>query len=100
MLAEEAVALKQDEIRYLYTLGEARGSLGDEEGSASAYWAVLSLDPEDPNAHLELGLYHERRGEPGEPEDHFVETLKQDPQPPRSLLLREPLLRSRRPLHS
>src|SRR5215211_4620534 len=62
-LAEEAVALVLDEIRHLYTLGEVRLALGDEEGSAEAYRTVLSLDPEDPNAHLEIGLYHERRGE-------------------------------------
>jgi tetratricopeptide (TPR) repeat protein len=84
-LAEEAVALGQDEIRHLYTLGEVRLSLGDEEGSAEAYRTVLSLDPEDPNAHLELGLYHERRGEISKAEEHFVEALKQDPGNPRAL---------------
>ena len=84
-LAEEAVALGQDEIRHLYTLGEVRLALGDEEGSAKAYRAILELDPEDPNAHLEIGLYHERRGEIGEAEEHFVEALKQDPGNPRAL---------------
>ena len=84
-LAEEAVALGQDEIRHLYTLGEARLALGDEEGSAEAYRTVLNLDPEDPNAHLELGLYHERRGEVESAEEHFVEALKQDPGNPRAL---------------
>ena len=84
-LAEEAVALGQDEIRHLYTLGEARLALGDEEGSAEAYRTVLNLDPEDPNAHLEIGLYHERRGEVEQAEEHFVEALKQDPGNPRSL---------------
>ena len=84
-LAEEAVALGQDEIRHLYTLGEVRLALGDEEGSAEAYKAVLELDPEDPNAHLELGLYHERRGELEKAEEHFVEALKQDPGNPRTL---------------
>ena len=84
-LAEEAVALGQDEIRHLYTLGEARLALDDEEGSAEAYRTVLNLDPEDPNAHLEIGLYHERRGEVQPAEEHFVEALKQDPGNPRSL---------------
>ena len=84
-LAEEAVALGQDEIRHLYTLGEVRLALGDEEGSAEAYRTVLSLDPEDPNAHLEIGLYHERRGEIEHAEEHFVEALKQDPGNPRAL---------------
>ncbi len=84
-LAEEAVALGQDEIRHLYTLGEVRLALGDEEGSAKAYRTILELDPEDPNAHLEIGLYHERRGEIGEAEEHFVEALKQDPGNPRTL---------------
>jgi tetratricopeptide (TPR) repeat protein len=84
-LAEEAVALGQDEIRHLYTLGEVRLALGDEEGSAEAYRKVLDLDPEDPNAHLELGLYHERRGEVERAEEHFVEALKQDPGNPRAL---------------
>jgi tetratricopeptide (TPR) repeat protein len=84
-LAEEAVALGQDEIRHLYTLGEARLALGDEEGSAEAYKKILDLDPEDPNAHLEIGLYHERRGEVEPAEEHFVEALKQDPGNPRSL---------------
>ncbi len=84
-LAEEAVALGQDEIRHLYTLGEARLALGDEEGSAEAYRTVLNLDLEDPNAHLEIGLYHERRGEVEQAEEHFVEALKQDPGNPRSL---------------
>ncbi len=84
-LAEEAVALGQDEIRHLYTLGEARLTLGDEEGSAEAYRTVLNLDPEDPNAHLEIGLHHERRGEVEQAEEHFVEALKQDPGNPRSL---------------
>ncbi|MDX6380981.1 MAG: hypothetical protein QOI57_2005 [Rubrobacteraceae bacterium] len=84
-LAEEAVALGQDEIRHLYTLGEVRLALGDEEGSAGAYRKVLDLDPEDPNAHLEIGLYHERRGEVEKAEQHFVEALTQDPGNPRSL---------------
>jgi tetratricopeptide (TPR) repeat protein len=84
-LAEEAVALGQDEIRHLYTLGEVRLALGDKEGSAKAYRTILELDPEDPNAHLEIGLYHERRGEIGEAEEHFVEALKQDPGNPRAL---------------
>src|SRR5919112_1165953 len=84
-LAEEAVALGQDEIRHLYTLGEVRLALGDEEGSAKAYRSVLNLDPEDPNAHLEMGLYHERRGEVERAENHFVEALKQDPGNPRAL---------------
>lgn len=84
-LAEEAVALGQDEIRHLYTLGEARLALGDEEGSAEAYRKILDLDPQDPNAHLEIGLYHERRGEVEPAEEHFVEALKQDPGNPRSL---------------
>jgi tetratricopeptide (TPR) repeat protein len=84
-LAEEAVALGQDEIRHLYTLGEVRLALGDEDGSAEAYRKVLDLDPEDPNAHLELGLYHERRGEVERAEEHFVEALKQDPGNPRAL---------------
>ncbi len=84
-LAEEAVALGQDEIRHLYTLGEVRLALGDEEGSAGAYRMVLDLDPEDPNAHLEIGLYHERRGEVAKAEEHIVEALKQDPGNPRAL---------------
>jgi tetratricopeptide (TPR) repeat protein len=84
-LAEEAVALGRDEIRHLYTLGEVRLASGDEEGSAEAYQAVLDLDPEDPNAHLEIGLYHERRGEVERAEEHFVEALKQDPGNPRAL---------------
>src|SRR5918998_1007820 len=84
-LAEEAVALGQDEIRHLYTLGEVRLALADEEGSAKAYRSVLNLDPEDPNAHLEMGLYHERRGEVERAENHFVEALKQDPGNPRAL---------------
>ena len=84
-LAEEAVALGQDEIQHLYTLGEVHLALGNEEGSAEAYRMVLSLDPEDPNAHLEIGLYHERRGEIEKAEEHFVEALKQDPGNPRAL---------------
>jgi tetratricopeptide (TPR) repeat protein len=84
-LAEEAVAMGQDEIRHLYTLGEVRLALGDEEGSAEAYRKVLNLDPDDPNAHLEIGLYHERRGEVERAEEHFVEALKQDPGNPRAL---------------
>lgn len=85
LLAEEAVALGRDEIRHLHTLGEVRLALGDEEGSAEAYRTVLNLDPEDPNAHLEMGLYHERRGEVERAEEHFVEALKQDPGNPRAL---------------
>src|SRR5918997_4047636 len=84
-LAEEAVALGQDEIRHLYHLGEVRLALGGEEGSAKAYRSVLSLDPEDPNAHLEIGLYHERHGEIQKAEEHFVEALNQDPGNPRAL---------------
>ena len=84
-LAEEAVALGQDEVRHLHTLGEARLALGDEEGSVEAYRRVLALDPEDPNAHLEVGLYRERRGEIGDAEEHFVEALKRDPGNPRTL---------------
>lgn len=84
-LAEEAVALGRDEIRHLYTLGEVLLASGDEEKSLEAYKAVLELDPEDPNAHLEIGLYHERRGEIKEAEEHLVTALKQDPGNPRAL---------------
>lgn len=84
-LAEEAVALGRDEVRHLYTLGEVRLALHDEAGATEAYEAVLALDPEDPGAHLELGLLHERKGEISEAEDHFMEALKQDPGNPRAL---------------
>jgi len=84
-LAEEAVALGRDEVRHLYTLGEVRLALDDEVGAAEAYEAVLALDPEDPGAHLELGLLRERKGEIAEAEEHFMEALKQDPGNPRAL---------------
>jgi tetratricopeptide (TPR) repeat protein len=84
-LSEEAVALGRDEIRHLITLGEVKLALGDDEGAAEAYRAVLALDPENPDAHLELGILHERRGEPEEAEEHFVEALKADPGDPRAL---------------
>lgn len=84
-LSEEAVALGRDEIRHLITLGEVKLALGDDEGTAEAYRAVLDLDPESPDAHLELGILHERRGETTEAEEHFVESLKADPGNPRAL---------------
>ncbi len=84
-LSEEAVALGRDEIRHLMTLGEVRLASGDDEGTAEAYRTVLSLDPENPEAHLELGILHERRGETAEAEEHFVESLKTDPGNPRAL---------------
>ena len=84
-LSEEAVALGRDEIRHLITLGEVKLALGDDDGAAEAYRAVLALDPENPDAHLELGILHERRGEPEEAEEHFVESLKADPGDPRAL---------------
>ncbi len=84
-LSEEAVALGRDEIRHLITLGEVRLALGDDEGTAEAYRAVLALDPENPDAHLELGILHERRGETAEAEEHFIESLKADPGNPRAL---------------
>ena len=84
-LSEEAVALGRDEIRHLITLGEARLALEDEDGAAAAYDAVLALDPENPEAHLELGIINERKGEMGRAEEHFVESLKVDPANPRAL---------------
>lgn len=84
-LAEEAVALGREEIRHLYTLGEAKMASGDEPGATEAYRAVLELDPGDPNAHLELGLMHNRRGESAEAESHLIESLKSDPANPRAL---------------
>jgi tetratricopeptide (TPR) repeat protein len=84
-LSEEAVALGRDEIRHLHTLGEARLAMGDEAGAAEAYSAMLALDPENPEAHLELGLLYEARGEAREAEEHFVESLKSDPANPRAL---------------
>src|ERR671910_488451 len=84
-LSEEAVALGRDEIRHLHTLGEIRLAMGDEAGAAEAYRAMLALDPENPEAHLELGLLHEARGEVREAEEHFVESLKSDPANPRAL---------------
>ena len=84
-LSEEAVALGRDEIRHLHTLGEARLSLGDEVGAEEAYRAVLALDPENPEAHLELGILQEHRGEAAKAEEHFVESLKTDPANPRAL---------------
>jgi tetratricopeptide (TPR) repeat protein len=84
-LSEEAVALGRDEIRHLHTLGEARLAIGDESGAAEAYSAMLALDPENPEAHLELGLLYEAHGEAREAEEHFVESLKSDPANPRAL---------------
>ncbi len=84
-LSEEAVALGRDEIRHLHTLGEVRLTLGDEAGAAEAYRAMLTLDPENPEAHLELGILHEGRGEVDKAEEHFVESLKSDPANPRAL---------------
>jgi tetratricopeptide (TPR) repeat protein len=84
-LSEEAVALGRDEIRHLHTLGEVRLAMGDESGAAEAYRAMLDLDPENPEAHLEIGLLHEVRGEVREAEEHFVESLKSDPANPRAL---------------
>jgi Tfp pilus assembly protein PilF len=84
-LSEEAVALGRDEIRHLHTLGEVRLAMGDEAGAAEAYRAMLALDPENPEAHLEIGLLHEAQGEVKEAEEHFVESLKSDPANPRTL---------------
>ena len=84
-LSEEAVALGRDEVRHLYTLGEVRLAREDEAGAEEAYRAVLELDPEDPNAHLELGLISERRGDATGAEEHFIESLKGDPGNPRAL---------------
>ncbi|MDP8939710.1 MAG: tetratricopeptide repeat protein [Actinomycetota bacterium] len=84
-LSEEAVALGRDEVRHLYTLGEVRLAQEDEAGAEAAYRAVITIDPEDPNAHLELGLIHERRGDATEAEEHFIESLKSDPGNPRAL---------------
>lgn len=84
-LAEEAVALGRDELRHLHTLAEARLAAGDESGAEKTYREVLSLDPENPDAHLELGLLHDRRGEAAEAEEHFMESLKADPSNPRTL---------------
>ena len=76
------MALGRDEIRHLITLGEARLALGDEAGAAEAYSAVLALDPENPEAHLELGILNERKGERERAEEHFVESLKAIPRTP------------------
>ncbi len=84
-LSEEAVALGRDEIRHLQTLGEVRLALGDEQEAMEAYRAMLNLDPDNPDAHLEIGLLHEARGEARQAEDHFVESLKSDPANPRAL---------------
>lgn len=84
-LAEEAVALGRDEVRHLHTLGEARLAVEDIPGSEKAYREILELDPENPDAHLEVGLVHDRRGEAAEAEEHFIESLKSDPGNPRAL---------------
>ncbi len=84
-LSEEAVALGRDEIRHLLTLGEVKLALGDDDGTAEAYRAVLALDPDNPDAHLELGILHDKRGERQEAEEHLVESLKSDPGNPRAL---------------
>jgi tetratricopeptide (TPR) repeat protein len=46
---------------------------------------VISLDPENPEAHLELGILNEREGHMERAEEHFVESLKADPANPRAL---------------
>lgn len=84
-LAEEAVALGRDEVRHLQTLAEARLANADEDGAEETFREVLVLDPENPEAHLELGLLCDRRGEGEEAEDHFMESLKSDPSNPRAL---------------
>jgi tetratricopeptide (TPR) repeat protein len=84
-LAEEAVALGSEEVRHLHTLGEVRLALDDEAGAYEAYEAVLAIDPENPEANLELGLLHEHRGELARAEEHFMASLKVDPGNPRAL---------------
>ncbi|AHY45490.1 TPR repeat [Rubrobacter radiotolerans] len=84
-LAEEAVALGRDEVRHLQTLAEARLACGDEAGAEETFREVLDLDPENPDAHLELGLLCDRRGESAKAEEHFMESLKSDPSNPRAL---------------
>jgi tetratricopeptide (TPR) repeat protein len=84
-LAEEAVALGRDEVRHLHTLGEARLAAEDVAGAEKAYREILALDPENPDAHLEIGLLHDGRGETAEAEEHFIESLKSDPGNPRAL---------------
>ncbi|WP_119066035.1 tetratricopeptide repeat protein [Rubrobacter indicoceani] len=84
-LAEEAVALGRDEIRHLQTLAEVRLASSDDEGAEETFKEVLALDPENPDAHLELGIICDRRGESAEAEEHFMESLKSDPSNPRAL---------------
>lgn len=84
-LAEEAVALGRDEVRHLQTLAEVRLASSDDVGAEETFKEVLALDPENPDAHLELGIIHDRRGESAQAEEHLMESLKSDPSNPRAL---------------
>src|ERR671910_287591 len=70
---DEAVAAYEEVIAEAPDWWEAHANLG------------IGLDPENPEAHLELGILHEGRGEVREAEEHFVESLKSDPANPRAL---------------
>ncbi|MGI8650076.1 MAG: tetratricopeptide repeat protein [Rubrobacter sp.] len=84
-LAEEAVALGRDEVRHLQTLAEVRLANSDDTGAEATFREVLALDPENPDAHLELGILYDKRGESAKAEEHFMESLKSDPSNPRAL---------------
>lgn len=47
-----------------FNLGVALSNLGELDGAEQAYLRVLELDPAFPQARLNLGLLHERRGRP------------------------------------
>src|SRR5918998_612719 len=82
---EKAIASAADDVQKCGARTFRANALDMLGRYAEAYDAVLALDPENPEAHLELGIINERKGEMERAEEHFVESLKVDPANPRTL---------------
>lgn len=72
------VAAAPEDVDARFGLALVHGELGDEEAAERELRAVLSLAPEHPRAHLQLGLLRERTGRPDLAVAH-LERAAQDP---------------------
>ena len=97
-LSEEAVALGRDEIRHLITLGEARLALEDEDGGGRSLRRGSGPRPREPRGPPRARHPERAQGGDGAGGRALCGVAEGGSrEPPRALLVREPLLHGRRP---
>lgn len=76
---DEAVLGKPDSPNTLFIRARSKEEIGDLDGAARDYAAVIRLRPDTADAHSQLGMIHEFRGQFELARDAYTRALSIDP---------------------